>query len=45
MRRYNSKLEESKSIFVGVDLHRLMWQVTARTAEGELFNGSQGNGG
>jgi hypothetical protein len=40
MRRYEKVGEKSKSIFVGIDLHRLRWQVTIRTEDVELFSGS-----
>ena len=40
MRKYNKRDEERKELFVGIDLHRLRWQVTIRTADVELFNGS-----
>ena len=40
MKRYKKGSEERKALFVGIDLHRLRWQVTIRTEEVELFNGS-----
>jgi transposase len=40
MKRYKKGSEERKSLFVGIDLHRLRWQVTIRTEDVELFNGS-----
>lgn len=39
MRRYESRLQEGKVLFVGIDLHQVQWHVTTRTAEVELFNG------
>jgi transposase len=40
MRRYKKSSEERKPLFVGIDLHRLRWQVTIRTDDVELFSGS-----
>jgi len=40
MRRYNTGTVKGKRLYVGVDLHRLRWQVTERTEEEETFNGS-----
>lgn len=31
--------KEPKDTFVGVDLHRYRWHVTARDADDELFSG------
>jgi len=40
MKRYSGQKEKGKELYVGVDLHRLRWQVTERTVEEELFCGS-----
>lgn len=45
MRRYSVRVDKGKGknwgwIFVGIDLHRLLWHVTIRTVDVELFNGS-----
>jgi transposase len=40
MKRYGAGKDKGKSLYVGVDLHRLRWQVTERAEEGELFSGS-----
>jgi transposase len=40
MKRYKKGSEERKPLFVGIDLHRLRWQVTIRTEDVEIFNGS-----
>jgi transposase len=40
MRRYRKEEEKSKQLFVGIDLHRLRWQITIRTEDVELFSGS-----
>ena len=45
MKRYSVRIDKGKFqrsgwIFVGIDLHRLMWHVTIRTVDVELFNGS-----
>jgi hypothetical protein len=40
MSRYKKGVEERKALYAGIDLHRLRWQVTIRTDEVELFNGS-----
>ena len=45
MRRYEKGKVKGKRLFVGVDLHRLRWQVTERTEEVEFFNGSITGGG
>lgn len=39
MKRYGEWPDKGKRIFVGVDLHRIQWQVTVRTEEGEIFSG------
>ena len=40
MKGYTKKLIEGKDVFVGVDLHRRTWHVTARTEDDELFSNS-----
>ncbi len=40
MKGYITKLVEGKGVFVGVDLHKGHWQVTARTEEEEVFGGT-----
>lgn len=40
MRSYGKRIEESKTVYVGLDLHRKMWHVTVMTEEVELFSGS-----
>ena len=40
MKRYDKGKEKGKRLYVGVDLHRLRWQITERTEEVEMFNGS-----
>jgi hypothetical protein len=35
MEEYRRKAQEGKSVFVGVDLHRFKWHVTARTEDME----------
>ncbi len=40
MKRVKKELQPGDKVFVGIDLHKLKWHVTARTAEFELFCGS-----
>ena len=40
MKKYNNQNNKTRSVFVGIDLHKESWHVTVLTAEGEeLFNG------
>ena len=40
MKRARKELQAGDRVFVGIDLHKLKWHVTARTTEFELFSGS-----
>lgn len=40
MRDFHANLPPTSTVYVGVDLHRRRWHVTARTAEAELFSAS-----
>lgn len=40
MRDFHADLPPTSTVFVGIDLHRRRWHVTARTAEAELFSAS-----
>jgi len=45
MRRYSIAVDKGKErnwerIFIGIDVHRLLWHVTIRMAEVEMFHGS-----
>jgi transposase len=40
MKRAKKELQPGDEIFVGIDMHKLKWHVTARTADFELFCGS-----
>jgi hypothetical protein len=40
MEEYRRNGQEGKTVFVGVDLHRLKWHVTVRTENQELFSGT-----
>jgi len=40
MKKARKELRSGDRIFVGIDLHKNKWHVTARTAELELFSGS-----
>jgi len=40
MEEYKRSGQEGKTVFVGVDLHRFKWHVTARTEDQELFSGT-----
>jgi transposase len=40
MKRVKKELQPGDKVFVGIDMHRLKWHVTARTADFELFSGS-----
>jgi len=33
-------LDSAEALFVGIDLHKVSWHVTIRTADVELFSGS-----
>ena len=33
-------LDSAEQLFVGIDLHKVGWHVTIRTADVELFSGS-----
>ena len=33
-------LDSAEALFVGIDLHKVSWHVTIRTADMELFSGS-----
>ena len=40
MKRARKELQPGEKIFVGIDMHKLKWHVTVRTADFELFSGS-----
>ena len=40
MEGYRRRVEEGKTVFVGVNLHRVKWHVTVRTEDEELFSGT-----
>jgi transposase len=40
MKRYGELVEKCKRLFVGVDVHRLLWHVTIRTEDVVVFSGS-----
>ncbi len=40
MKRVKKELQPGDKVFVGIDMHKLKWHVTVRTAEFELFCGS-----
>ena len=40
MKRAKKELQSGDEVFVGIDMHKLKWHVTARTADFELFCGS-----
>ncbi len=40
MGRYKQTTLKGKSLFVGIDLHKLQWHVTIRTGDVDLFSGS-----
>ena len=40
MKGYTQKLVQGKDVFVGIDLHKSSWHVTARTAEDEICSRS-----
>src|SRR5271157_1464146 len=40
MGRYKQNTLKGKSLFVGIDLHKLQWHVTVRTVDVDLFSGS-----
>jgi transposase len=40
MKRVKKELQPGDKVFVGIDMHKLKWHVTARTADFELFCGS-----
>ncbi len=40
MEEYRTSGQKGKTVFVGVDLHRLSWHVTVRTEDQELFSGT-----
>ena len=40
MKRAKKELQPGDKVFVGIDMHKLKWHVTARTADFELFSGS-----
>ena len=40
MKRARKELQPGDRVFVGIDIHKKKWHVTARTAEFELFSGS-----
>jgi transposase len=40
MKKIRKELQPGDRVFVGIDLHKKKWHVTARTAEFELFSGS-----
>lgn len=40
MKGYIQKVVEGKDIFVGIDLHRTRWHVTARTGDDEVYSRS-----
>ena len=40
MKRQGKGLEPGEVLFVGVDLHKMRWHVTIRTADVELWSGS-----
>ena len=40
MKKTAQGLQDGEPVFVGIDLHKSKWHVTARTVEFELFSGS-----
>jgi hypothetical protein len=38
MKRARKELQPGDRVFVGIDLHKKKWHVTARTSELELFS-------
>ena len=40
MKRVKKELQAGDKVFVGIDMYKLKWHVTARTADFELFSGS-----
>ncbi len=40
MEEYRRSVEQGKTVFVGVDLHRLKWHVTVMSEDEELFSGT-----
>jgi transposase len=40
MKRVRKELQGGDTVFVGIDLHKNKWHITARTSELELFSGS-----
>ncbi|MFC1826437.1 transposase [Thermodesulfobacteriota bacterium] len=40
MKRAKKELQPGDKVFVGIDMHKLKWHVTVRTANFELFSGS-----
>ena len=40
MKRVKRELLPGDKVFVGIDMHKLKWHVTVRTADFELFSGS-----
>ena len=40
MKKARKELQAGDRVFVGIDLHKKKWHVTARTTEFELFSGS-----
>jgi transposase len=40
MKKTKQELKPGETVFVGIDLHKVKWHVTARTAEIEFFSGS-----
>ena len=40
MRRVKKELQPGGKVFVGIDMHKLKWHVTVKTADFELFSGS-----
>ena len=40
MKKTGKELQPGDKVYVGIDMHKLKWHVTARTADFELFSGS-----
>ena len=40
MKKARKELQPGDKVFVGIDMHKLKWHVTARTVDFELFSGS-----
>lgn len=40
MKKQRKDVGSGEELFVGIDLHKLSWHVSIRTADAELFSGS-----